>query len=102
MNYWPSTLDNVQTSPESKEAHTVSKDEVRGHRVKQVLLTAQCDHDTLALSPAEEPARAAALHVDGLHEIQCWHLLGLCVLKSDSAARLSFSLGLTVRPVLQG
>ena len=27
--YSPSTLNNVQTSPESKEAHTVSKDEVR-------------------------------------------------------------------------
>lgn len=37
VNYWPSTLDDVETSPESKEAHTVSKDEINGKRVKQVL-----------------------------------------------------------------
>lgn len=36
VNYWPSTLEPVETSPESKEAHTVSKQEISGQRVKQV------------------------------------------------------------------
>lgn len=36
VNYWPSTQDNVQTSPNSKEAQTISSATVTGQRVKQV------------------------------------------------------------------
>ena len=36
VNYWPSTLDDVQTSPDSKEAQAVSSARVEGQRVKHV------------------------------------------------------------------
>ena len=36
VNYWPSTLDDVQTSPDSKEAQAVSSARIEGQRVKQV------------------------------------------------------------------
>ena len=36
VNYWPSTLENTQTSPDSKEAHTVDPSSIEGQRVKQV------------------------------------------------------------------
>ncbi|CAK0731694.1 hypothetical protein CVIRNUC_000030 [Coccomyxa viridis] len=35
VNYWPSTLDDVQTSPDSKEAQAVSSARIEGQRVKQ-------------------------------------------------------------------
>ncbi|CAL5227866.1 g10902 [Coccomyxa viridis] len=35
VNYWPSSLDNVQTSPNSKEAQNISTATITGQRVKQ-------------------------------------------------------------------
>ena len=36
VNYWPSSLDDVQTSPNSKEAQSISAATITGQRVKQV------------------------------------------------------------------
>ncbi len=49
VNYWPSTLDNVQTSPNSKEAQSISTATISGQRVKQVHLLA-----TMSFSPSAE------------------------------------------------
>ena len=45
VNYWPSTLDNVQTSPNSKEAQSVSSARIEGQRVKQVGRKPDCEPD---------------------------------------------------------
>ena len=49
VNYWPSSLDNVQTSPNSKEAQNISTATITGQRVKQV-----CGPTATSFSPSKE------------------------------------------------
>jgi catalase len=45
VNYWPSTQDNVQTSPDSKEAQTIDPSELQGHRVKMDIVPEEKQND---------------------------------------------------------
>ena len=63
VNYWPSTLDDVQTSPDSKEGQTISSATITGRRVKQVRNPAAASFSPLVLcvpgsrSACSQPAK---------------------------------------------
>lgn len=45
VNYWPSTLENVQVSPDSAEAKTIDPTKLEGYRVKQDIVPEEKQND---------------------------------------------------------